>query len=249
MAADPSKPKDLWNAAFEEAKALQAYNTSPVEAVIRNVSYHLRQHYSQDDYSKLHFLEMGSGAGPNLTWLAEKGINVSGVDISPVALNLCRNTLERRGFGSKLKSLVEASVGNVPFESGSFDGIIEACVFQHLNKTERQNAFGEVKRLLKPGGVFVGYMLDRGHTVYQERKGDELKDDPGTLVLQEGKSNVYLTNLGTSHFYSKEEICELLDGFKIVDPLLTTYYIPTFEAKKRGYDQYLQSMWTVYAVK
>ena len=41
----------------------------------------------------------------------------------------------------------------------------------------------------------------------------------------------------------------LLAGFRTVDPCLTTYYIPRAEAAKRGYAEYLQSMWTVYAVK
>jgi len=40
-----------------------------------------------------------------------------------------------------------------------------------------------------------------------------------------------------------------LTGFSVVDPCLTTYYLPREEAAKRGYDEYLQSMWTVHAVK
>ena len=108
---------------------------------------------------------------------------------------------------------------------------------------------GEVARLLKPGGVFVGYMLDAGHTIYRMKAGQDLPDDPGTLVLQDGKSKVYLSNIGVSHFFRREEYDSLLAGFRVIDPCLTTYYIPKAEAAKRGYTEYLQSMWTVYAVK
>jgi len=106
-----------------------------------------------------------------------------------------------------------------------------------------------VKRLLKPGGIFVGYMLDAGHTVFHEKQAEQIEDDPGTLVLGDGSSKIHLTNIGVSHFYRKEEYFDLLDGFSVIDPCLTTYYLPRDEARKRGYDEYLQSMWTVYAIK
>lgn len=241
--------KQLWDESFEEQIARQAYNTAPVEAVIRNVSYYLRERYSAEDLKKLHFLEMGCGAGSNLIWLAQKGIKVSGVDISPTALRLARQNLEREGYSDRIGELIECSVTEVPFEDESFDGIIEACVFQHLSKPDRQATFREVRRLLKPGGVFVGYVLDAGHTVFQEKQSEQLADDPGTLHLADGTSKFHLTNIGVSHFYRKQEFTDLLQDFSVIDPCLTTYYLPRDEARKRGYAEYLQSMWIVYAIK
>ncbi len=241
--------KDSWEKSFTEQVTSQAYNTAPVEALARTVSYYLRDRVSAERVPSLHFLEMGCGAGPNLAWLAQKGITVSAVDISPTALGLAKDNLARRGFGDRIGQLREASVSAVPFEDGAFDGIIEACVFQHLNKPHRDQAFAEVQRLLKPGGVFVGYMLDVGHTVYQHKRSQELPEDPGTLILEDGGSRVYLTNLGVSHFFTSQEIRERLHGFTVVDPCLTTYYLPLEESRRRGYTEYLQSMWTVYAIK
>jgi len=217
--------------------------------LIRTASYYLRDRYPSAEKEKLHFLEMGCGAGPNLVWLAQKGIQVSGVDIAPTALKLARGNLEKSGYGSKIGKLIEASVCEVPLPDASYDGILEACVFQHLNQENRKKAFQEVGRLLKPGGVFVGYMLGEGHTVFQKNQKAELKDDPGTIVLSDGRSKMYLTNIGISHFFKQQEFAELFTDFSIVDPCLTTYYLPEEEAKKRGYAEYLQSMWTVYAVK
>jgi len=250
MAATDQGMKRVWEDSFAEQIAIQAYNTAPAEAVIRTVSYYLRDRAEQGAGAQgMRFLEMGCGAGPNLLWLAQKGIIVSGVDVAPTALRLAQETLERNGFGKQIGTLLEASVTSVPLPDASFDGIIESCVFQHLARADREAAFREVGRLLKPGGVFVGYMLDAGHTVYRMKQKDELADDPGTLVLQDGKSKVYLTNIGVSHFYRREEYDRLLAGFRVIDPCLTTYYIPKAEAQKRGYPEYQQSMWTVYAVK
>ena len=244
-----SDSKRLWEESFEEQIARQAYNTAPVEALVRTVAYHLRARQSADESPALHYLEMGCGAGSNLLWLAEKGITVSGVDIAPNALALARRRLALAGAGDRVGQLIEGSVDATPFADESFDGVIEACVFQHLERPARRRAFAEVRRVLKKGGVFAGYMLDAGHSTFVAEQAKQLPDDPGSLHLDDGSSKLHLTNIGLAHFFTREELLDLLDGFSVIDPCLTTYYLPKDEARRRGYDEYLQSMWTVYAVK
>jgi SAM-dependent methyltransferase len=246
---DQKDMKDNWESSFAEQVKAGAFNTAPVESLVRSISYYLRDRRPDNDFSNLRFLEMGCGAGPNLIWLAQKGIRVSGADISPLALDLCRQTFLSHDLENMIDDLVETSVDQTPWPDGHFDGILESCVFQHLDKETRERAFAEVRRLLKPGGLFCGYMLAQGHSVYQQKKESEQADDPGTLILEEGGSRFYLTDIGLSHFFKADEYDRLLEGFSIVDPCLTEYFLPQFEARKRGYDQYKQSMWAVYAVK
>jgi SAM-dependent methyltransferase len=241
--------REIWDRSFAEQIERQAYNTAPVEALVRSVSYYLRERYAQDELRGLHFAEMGCGAGPNLVWLAEKGITVSGVDISPTALELCRRTLDAAGHADLVGDLVEASVSGVPLPDASLDGILESCVYQHLDREDRIGAFREIDRLTKPGGLFVGHMLEQGHTVFEQHAGEQQADDPGTLILEEGGSNIYLTNIGLSHFFTKDEVRSLLPGWATVDPCLLQYEIPVDEARKRGYEHYRQSMLVVYAIK
>src|SRR3954453_13952417 len=106
--------RETWEASFAEQVASQAYNTAPVEALVRSVSYYLRDIRPEGDYSGLHFAEMGCGAGPNLVWLCEKGITASGVDISPTALELARRNLAEHELGDLTGSLIEGSVTSVP---------------------------------------------------------------------------------------------------------------------------------------
>jgi SAM-dependent methyltransferase len=237
--------KQLWEDSFDEQIARGAYNTAPVEALIRSTAYWLRD----QERRPLHFLEMGCGAGPTLVWLAQKGITVSGIDIATNALELARQNLTRHGYTDRIGQLVEGTVVKTPFADASFDGILESCVFQHIPKAERIQTFREVARLLKPGGIFVGHMLADAHTTFQKMKDKQLADDPGSLHLADGSSKIHLTNIGLAHFFSKDEYAELLPGFSVIDPCLTTYYLPKAEAKKRGYDEYLQAMWTVVAIK
>jgi SAM-dependent methyltransferase len=250
MTSHDQAMRETWETSFAEQVARQAYNTAPVEALVRSVSYYLRDRYAAHELDSLHFCEMGCGAGPNLAWIAEKGPRVSGVDIAPTALELARDNLDRRGLGDRVDRLIEASVSSVPdFADASLDGVVESCVYQHLPREDRLAAFREIDRLVKPGGVFVGHMLEQGHTVFQQHADEQLADDPGTLILEEGGSNVYLTNIGLSHFFTKEEVGDLFSAWSVVDPCLSQYEIPRSEAENRGYESYLQSMLIVYAIK
>lgn len=249
MSTHDEAMRATWEASFAEQVAAGAYNSAPVEALVRTVSYYLRDLDGAAPFTNLHMAELGCGAGPNLVWLAEKGMTVSGVDISPTALDLARANLERHGLANNVGALVEASVADVPWEDESLDGLLESCVFQHLPREDRERAFSEVRRLLKPGGVFVGHMLEQGHTVFAKHSSAQLADDPGSVQLDEGGSKFHLTNIGLSHFFTKDEIHRLFDGFSIVEPCLSQYEIPPSEALRRGYPSYLQSMLIVYAVK
>ena len=154
--------KKLWEESFDEQIAREAYNTAPVEAIVRTVSYHLRDRVTPEQRRNLRFLEMGCGAGPNLVWLAQKGIQVSGVDIAANALQLARANLERAGCGDRIGELVECSVEKTPFADGSFDGILESCVFQHLDRDTRTL----VPRAIEQGVAFIPggpFFVDGSH--------------------------------------------------------------------------------------
>jgi SAM-dependent methyltransferase len=252
MPARDQAMQDLWDESFRDQIASGAYNTAPVEALVRFVSHYLRDRYPDAARHRgLRFLEVGSGAGPNLVWLAEKGIEANGVDISPSAVKLCRQVFEARGMADRLGRLEHASATALPFEDNSLDGVLESCVFQHLNREDRAKAHAEVVRVLKPGGLFVGHMISNQHSTYLAKKHQENPADPGTLDLETDASpgKVHLESIGLAHFFAKEEYADLLKGCSVIDPCETTYELPGEEAKRRGYDYYRQAMWIVYAVK
>ncbi|WP_454021059.1 class I SAM-dependent methyltransferase [Azospirillum sp. Marseille-Q6669] len=243
--------QSLWEESFRDQIRQAAYNTAPVEALVRSVSHYLRARMSPADYANLHFLEVGCGAGPNLVWLAERGIKASGIDISPAALELARRNFQARGLTERLASLEHGSATALPFPAGQFDGVLESCVFQHLTREDRKAAFAEVARVLKPGGLFVGYMLSDRHTTYLDHRGDQNPTDPGTVRLesQAGGGRIGLETIGLAHFFSKEEFAELLPGFRTVDACHSSYELPREEADRRGVSSYVQGMWIVYATK
>jgi SAM-dependent methyltransferase len=105
-------------------------------------------------------LDAGCGPGGNSAFLAPYG-KVVGADISPDAMRLVR----RRWPAT---SPVRASIGDLPFASGSFDVAVTVTVLAMLPDDHR--AVAEVARVVKPGGAafFIEAAfpaLRRGHDV------------------------------------------------------------------------------------
>jgi ubiquinone/menaquinone biosynthesis C-methylase UbiE len=93
---------------------------------------------------KLKILDAGCGTGAALTtYLAEYG-NVTGADISDIALNLCKS----RGA----QNLNQSSVLDLPFGSSTFDLVTSFDVLYESSVPEDSGAIREFSRVLVKGG-------------------------------------------------------------------------------------------------
>jgi SAM-dependent methyltransferase len=97
-------------------------------------------------------LEVGYGSGIFLPELARHADRLAAVDVH----------LESAGVEEMLRQLQvevelrEASLFELPFADGEFDGLVCVSVLEHL--TELDDALDELRRVLRPGGVAVlGY--------------------------------------------------------------------------------------------
>jgi ubiquinone/menaquinone biosynthesis C-methylase UbiE len=95
--------------------------------------------------SKAQVLDVGCGTGLLLKIFSKKH-EIKGVDYSEEAISFCR----LRG----LKSLIKASVNELPFENNSFDLITCMDVLYHKGIDIRKS-LSEIYRVLKPGGIFA----------------------------------------------------------------------------------------------
>lgn len=97
-------------------------------------------------------LELGCGIDSVAFALARRGVEVVGIDISPVAVDIAREEAERRGLSGA--SFQEMNAEVLEFADDSFDGIIGTAVLHHLDVV---CAYSEMARVLRPGGraVFI----------------------------------------------------------------------------------------------
>src|SRR2546421_10416573 len=89
-------------------------------------------------------LDLGCGAGM-LALLKRKGVVLTGVDVSPECVLASR----RNGYDLALT----AKLSHLPFADQSFDYVVSLDVLGHVGFEEKDAVLGEVKRVLRHGGV------------------------------------------------------------------------------------------------
>lgn len=89
-------------------------------------------------------LEIGSGTGWQARALAERGFDVTGVDL-PMSSHISNHARAR------VWAIVDYDGVHLPFPDGHFDVIYSSNVLEHVTQLEALNA--EMLRVLRPGGT------------------------------------------------------------------------------------------------
>jgi ubiquinone/menaquinone biosynthesis C-methylase UbiE len=93
-------------------------------------------------------LDIGCGTGRLAPYLAAKGLSPRGIDLSPEMIRVARR--DYPGF-----SFDVADVRELPFPDASLAGVVCWYSLMFLAPPARPAAFGELARVLKPGGYLV----------------------------------------------------------------------------------------------
>ncbi|WP_298501192.1 class I SAM-dependent methyltransferase [uncultured Methanobrevibacter sp.] len=133
-------------------------------------------------------LDIGCGGGINVNRMAQKAKKVYGIDYSIESVNLSREVnddLIKRG-------IVEIHNGNVkdlPYDDNAFDIVtaFETVYFW----PDIEKCFGEVKRVLKPGGIFLIGMESNGSDNLMMKLSEKLID---MNVYDDVEITKFLTN-------------------------------------------------------
>jgi SAM-dependent methyltransferase len=94
-------------------------------------------------------LNLGCAHGPDFLPFREN-FELHGVDFSGEMIKLARRYADKFGFDA---DLAVADVGQLPYADQTFDWAISVATYHHVKgKDERETAFRELSRVLKPGG-------------------------------------------------------------------------------------------------
>ena len=102
-------------------------------------------------------LELGCGTGNNIWFLLDSGFEACGIDISPTAVTIARERLQRLGFDTP--DLRVGSVAELPWQRESFDVVLDRGTLSQVTLAELERTIAEVHRVLRPGGSMLSYNL------------------------------------------------------------------------------------------
>lgn len=147
-------------------------------------------------------LDLGAGVGRHALWLATAGFDVTALDAAPDGLA----EIDKAGG---VKTIL-ARMDKLPFEDHSFDHILGWNVIYHGNEDILLRTIAETRRVLKPGGSFMGTMLSKRRLPHERERypGHEISrnawifDAPGTDKMH------------PHYFCSAADLLALFSGFE-----------------------------------
>nr|WP_295160008.1 class I SAM-dependent methyltransferase [uncultured Methanobrevibacter sp.] len=97
-------------------------------------------------------LDIGCGGGININRMAKHAKKVYGVDYSMDSVKVSREVNRQEIYDGKVE-VVHGDVQSLPFDDETFDVVTSFETVYFWPNIEK--CFGEVKRVLKPGGIFL----------------------------------------------------------------------------------------------
>ena len=120
-------------------------------------------------------LDIGCGTGNYSFLLAELGLKVTGLDISPAMLAMAREKLSRTGPGP---SFVCGDAAALPFAGNTFDIVLSVSALEFM--PDPAAVLKEGWRVLRPGGRMVVGLLGRDSSWGNYYK-EKARRDPGSI--------------------------------------------------------------------
>jgi len=97
-------------------------------------------------------LDICCGAGTNTVYLAKEGFDVTGIDISPTAIEYAKKKAEK----AKVKiDFRVTDFSKLPFADEEFDFVYDMGCFHHVNIEDRPAFINGVHRVLRKGGSYM----------------------------------------------------------------------------------------------
>jgi SAM-dependent methyltransferase len=176
-------------------------------------------------------LDLGCGTGRNANYLAERGNNVIGIEISQTALELAKSRARELGVNVDYRlGDIGAYSAYTDIANDSVDVILDVTSSNSLNEAGRATYLSECARVLKPGGyMFVRALCKDGNKNVKNLLNDSPGKEHDTYILKE----IALTE----RVFSKEDFVVIYSKyFKILNLEKKTGY-STFNNRiyKRDY--------------
>lgn len=163
-------------------------------------------------------LDIACGTGVLTEQFVRMGANVTGIDLTPKAVELTKKRLALYGLTA---NIIEGDAQKLPFPDHSFDFVCAWGCLMHMPNTEK--AISEIQRVLKPGGkglammyhsnsVHLRYCIQLGRGILRLKY---LTYDNQSLINRYTDGARVGGNM-LARFYSRKEFRQLFSGFKNV---------------------------------
>lgn len=144
-------------------------------------------------------VDLGCGAGNYAVYLAGKGFDVTGVDISETAIGFARENAEKKGL--RCRFITSDVLGSLDEIRETFDFAYDWSLMHHVFPDERGKYIENVYRLLNPAGKYLSVCFSE-KDIYFGGSGKYRKTPLGTVLYFSSEDE--LKGLFSPYFDIKE---------------------------------------------
>lgn len=146
---------ELWEKIFQE----RGWGKYPPLALVRFIARHFKDKDPKKEYK---VLELGSGGGANLWFLAREGFKVSCIEGSATAVKISREMLIKEGFKNSIGELLVGDYREIGLLKNQFDAVIDVESLSCNSFEDSQKVMAGILNVLKPGGYFFSMTFADG---------------------------------------------------------------------------------------
>ncbi|MFJ8390857.1 class I SAM-dependent methyltransferase [Streptomyces sp. NPDC094438] len=151
-------------------------------------------------------LELGAGHGRDALYFAREGFTVQATDFSATGLQQLQEAARAQGVDQQVTTAVHDVRDPLPLPGACVDAVFAHMLLcMALSTKEIHTLVGEIRRVLRPGGIFVYTVRHTGDAHYGTGTGTGHGDD----IYEHGGFAV--------HFFSRDLVDALADGWILND--------------------------------
>jgi SAM-dependent methyltransferase len=148
-------------------------------------------------------LELGCGTGHDAARLARAGFEVVALDLSAEAIAQAQRT-----YGDLVEFVVADVAQVLPYAPASYDAVMANVSIHMFSDAVTRSLFAEVRRVLRPAGLFVFHVNSIGDRPLREQARPIIREVEPNYVLEQAGQTV--------RYFSRDYLRELLAEWEIL---------------------------------
>ena len=145
-------------------------------------------------------VELGAGLGRDSIYFSKHSIHVEALDYSQSGIKNINQKIKQNNLSNLINTKIFDVRKTLPFKNNSIEGVYSHMLYcMALTTSDLESLNKEIHRILKPGGINIYTVRHTNDGDYNKgiHRGEDMYENDGFIV----------------HFFSKNKINSLLDGF------------------------------------
>lgn len=158
-------------------------------------------------------LDVGCGEGFYAIYLASKGFDVTGIDISENAIRSAKKHAKKKSVKIKFIAMDTADLSKL---KEKFDFVFEWALMHYIMPSQRQKYVEDIRKILRKGGKYFSYSFNENSPHFNQPGKKYRLTPPGQSTPEGGKH----------YFSSLKELKELFKPhFKIIEAKIIDVFL------------------------